>query len=108
MLYLQKVNYEEIFLNLDARVMQLKIYYELSEYEVLEAFLQSFRMFLIRQRKRLVYHYEVYKNIIHFVQALMRLPTLSKSQINRLRQKITATPTLTEREWLLEKIEKPK
>jgi hypothetical protein len=108
LLYLQKVNYEEIFLNLDARVMQLKIYYELSEYEVLEAFLQSFRMFLIRQRKRLMYHYEVYKNIIHFVQALMRLPTLSKSQINRLRQKITATPTLTEREWLLEKIEKPK
>lgn len=106
--HLQQVEFGDIFLSLDMRVMQLKIYYELGEYILLDSLIQRFRMFLLRKKKSLGYHFEVYKNIVRFTARLMRLEVANNAQIQRLREKITTTAALTERGWLLAQLDKKK
>jgi hypothetical protein len=105
MQHLNQVEYEDIFLNLNSKVMQMKIYYELQEYSVLESFLASFRVFLNRKRKQLSYHFEIYKNIVRAVGQLMHVNVFSKKNITELKEKISSIKILTEREWLLKQIE---
>ncbi len=105
MQHLQRVEYEDIFLNLSAKIMLVKIYYELGEYDVLDSFLASFRVFLNRKKKKLSYHYENYKNIILAVYKLVHVNPFSKSDIAKLREKITSLPVLTERDWLLRQLD---
>lgn len=102
---LQQVEYEDIFLNIDAKVMQLKIYYETDEQELLESFLSTFRVFLGRKKKVLAYHAENYKNILRFVHRLLRLNAYSRADCEKLRAKILSARTLTEREWLLTQLD---
>lgn len=104
--HLQYVEYEDIFLNLGARVMQLKIYYELGEYMVLDSFLQSFKVFVLRKKRVLGYHYDNFKNIIQLVRRLMNLPFQSKKKKAKLYNTILQMDTLTEKEWLLKQLEK--
>jgi hypothetical protein len=106
--HLQKVEYEDIFLNLDARSTLAKIYYETEEWDVLDSHLQSFRMFLLRKKKQLGYHYEVYKSLVRFTNKLMRWSDFSATKRARLHEKITTIPTLTEREWFLKMLEEKK
>ncbi|MCY7330670.1 MAG: hypothetical protein LH618_19110 [Saprospiraceae bacterium] len=41
----------DLLLNLDSRVMLLKIYYETGEWDALDALLASFRVLLLRKKK---------------------------------------------------------
>jgi hypothetical protein len=96
----QLVTNQNILL-LGAKLMQLKMYFELKEYDLLDAHLRSFAQFLHRKRSVLSYHQVNYKNIIAFTKQLMQLETLKKQEIDALRETISSTNPLTEREWLL-------
>ena len=101
---LQQVEYDDLFLNLDAKVMLLKIYIELGELEVLESFITSFQRFL--QRKKLIgYHQENYGNMIRLTRKLVELNPFDKMEKQRLKQEIEAIKALSEREWLLKQLE---
>jgi hypothetical protein len=52
----------------------------------------------------LTYHQENYKNIIAFTKQLMLLENLNTSETETLREAISSTNPLTEREWLLAQI----
>jgi hypothetical protein len=51
LLLLSKLNFENVFYQINAKIMQLKIFYELKEFDLLLSFLESFRLFLIRNKK---------------------------------------------------------
>jgi hypothetical protein len=89
------------FLLLDSKLMLLKMYFELKEYDVLDAHLRNFAQFLHRKRSVLSYHQANYKNIIALTKQLMLLETLKKQEIDALRETICSTNPLTEREWIL-------
>jgi hypothetical protein len=95
------LDYGEISLQLDAKMILIKIYYETDEHDLLEAHLSSFRQFLHRKRSKLGYHQENYKNIIDFSKKLISSNLFDKDTTEILRQEIQATSPLTEREWLL-------
>ena len=101
---LHKVEYEDVFLNLDAKVLLLKIYFEQGETEALESFILSFQRFLQRKNKELGYHRENYLNTLHFASKLLTINELDKLEKERLRSEITGAKALGEREWLLEKL----
>ena len=104
---LQKVEYSDIFLNLNTKVMLMKIYYELDEYDVLESFLASFRTFVNRKKQSgelQTYHHENYLNIIRLAQKLLAFNPFDKAEKKKLKEEISGTKLLTEREWLLEQI----
>ncbi len=100
---LRRVEYEDLFLNIDAKVMLMKIYYELQEYDALDSFLKSFERFL-RRHKELTYHRENYFNIIFFTRKLLEVNPFDKEARAALRREIEGVGTLTERGWLLERV----
>jgi hypothetical protein len=105
LVFLQKVEYEDVFLNLDARVMQLKIYVQLGEYAALEYFLQAFRTFIRRRQQQLGYHFQNYNHIINFALRLIELPQSPKNKAAQLRHDIEKTQNFTERDWFLLQIQ---
>lgn len=102
---LQQVEYEDIFLNIDAKITLMKIYYELGESEVLDNFLASLERFLNRQ-KGLGYHRKNYRNVIHFTRKLLEVNPFGREGRDKLRLAIEQAGPLTERSWLLAQLEK--
>ncbi|MGH1336333.1 MAG: hypothetical protein ACRBFS_09410 [Aureispira sp.] len=96
---LATVEYDDVLLNIGAKVLLLKIYYQEGYWDSLEALLDSFRIFLGR-KKMLSYHKENYQNLITLTKRLAYLPT-DKKATAQLREKIQQTTPLTERAWLL-------
>jgi hypothetical protein len=52
------------------------------------------------------YHKEIYINIFSLTDQLMRLAPYDRQKREALRQQILATNPLTEREWLLEQLDR--
>lgn len=100
---LQLIDTSDVLVNLNARRMQLRIYFDLGEWVALESFLDSFKQYLYRQ-KRLGYYKDLYGNLIRFTRKVMRLTRNNTSLKAQLSAEIEATKHLAERKWLLEKV----
>lgn len=98
-------DFEDVHLNLSAKILLLKVYYALDEIQLLEGLLNRFSTFLSR-KKELAYHKNNYNNIIRFTRRLVAINPYSEKAKNKLRQEINNTPLLTERVWLLEQLDK--
>lgn len=101
---LREVDFPDVFINLDARKMLLRSYYELSEWLSLTSLLESFKAFL-RRRKDLGYHRESYLNLLKFTQKLVKIIGAGTAKRRALAEKIRQTPAVAERDWLLEKLQ---
>jgi hypothetical protein len=100
---LTKIEFDNIFLNMDAKVMLLKIYYENEDFNALDALLVSFRRFL--QRKSiLAYQRQIHENMLNLTTKLLNLPSSAKAKKVALRQEIEQTHPLTEKPWLLQQL----
>jgi hypothetical protein len=89
---------------LNAKMMLLKIYYELDEVDALESLLESMRAYL--NRKEVTGYYRSnYQNIIRYTRKLVRINPYDKAPKEKLRQEIQQVNPLTEREWLLRQLE---
>ncbi len=101
---LQEVTLKEVLFNLDARRVLMCIYYELSEFAALDSLLESFTVYLHRQ-KVIGYHKNSYQNLIKFVKKLLSLDFKNEVLKAQLKDEINNTKELTERDWLLEQLE---
>jgi hypothetical protein len=101
--FLQNVEFDDVLHNLDARRMLLCIYYDLAEFEALEAHLEAFKIYLYRQ-KDLGYHRENCLNLIRYTRRLLQLDFSNELEINKLATEIKETTRLVETWWLLEKL----
>lgn len=100
---LQQANYHDPLLNLGARTLLLKIYYELGETEVLQSHLDAFSSYL-RRKPGVSYHRTNYRNLIRYTRQLLKMDFTSPQKQEKLHQQIQYESTLTEKEWLLEQI----
>lgn len=100
---LLQVEYREIFLELDAKVLLLKTYFELDEIESLLSFLDSFKIFLKRKQK-LNYHQKSYLALISAVKKLIKLKNAPKEKWLKFKEDISCTEELVEKNWILEKV----
>lgn len=100
---LQKAEYKDLLLNLAAKILQLKIFYELQEFDLLASHLQAVRSF-IRRKKVMGYHRENYMNTVHFTQKLLEVNPFDKTAIAELRHEIEQTKAVAEKEWLLSQV----
>ncbi len=105
MILLRQVEYDDILVNLSAKTMLLKMFYEREEFDALESLLESVRSFM--QRKKVIgYHKSNYKNIIRYTRKLLKVNPYNKTALQRLGGEIEAANPLTEREWLLRQLER--
>lgn len=100
---LQKTNSRDPLLNLAAKTLLLKTWYELGEQEALQSHLDAMRNYIHRKRV-LGYHRTNYLNIIKYTEKLLNINWLDKSEVEKLRWAIEGEENLTEREWLLGKV----
>ncbi|MBL7776643.1 MAG: hypothetical protein JNK89_11615 [Saprospiraceae bacterium] len=97
---LRAVEFSDVFIQLDARKMLLRSYFELGEWPALASLLESFQAFLRRQ-KALGYHRDSYLNLIKFTKKLVKTTGARSAARKRLAARIAATESVAEREWLL-------
>lgn len=101
--FLQGVEFKDLFVTLNARVLLIKTYYELDQLDLLEHQLKSFDHFISRQ-KDLSYHATIFKNTVRYISRLVKLDYNKRKDIDKLIVRIKGEKTLAERDWLLSKL----
>ncbi len=97
---LQKANYRDILLNLQAKTLLLKTYHELGELDSLDSHLDAMRNY-VHRKAALGYHRTNYLNIIKYMDKILRLNRHDKAAVQHLRERIQNEEILTERGYLL-------
>lgn len=101
-LELLKVHFKDLLFNLASKGLLLKIYYEQNEFLVLRSHLDAMQIFL-KRHKSLGYHKQNYLNIIKFTRKLINAK--NKFQLVKIENSIKTENNLTEKRWLLAKIQ---
>lgn len=97
---LQFTDFSDTLHNMEARKMLAIMYYELSEWEPLDALLLNFRNYIRRQKEQ-TYHWEHYSNFIHFLNRLLRLRNIHDKK--QLELDLAQQTKVAEKEWLVTK-----
>lgn len=93
---LQKANYRDPLLNLAAKTLLLKTYFDLNEYDLLQSHLDAMRNYI--HRKRVIgYHRTNYLNIIRYTEKMIRLDPYDKKAAARLWEAVSQEEVLTEK-----------
>ena len=100
MTLLQQVNPKETLLNLDARRLLARIYYDMKETTALESHIESSKIYLHR-KKDIGYQKEAYSNFFRFLERIYKSRSSPNIIIESLYEEITQTKLLVEKEWLL-------
>jgi len=104
---LTQVEYNDTLMNLNAKNMLVKMFYEEDEFDALESLLSSMRAYLTR-KKVMGYHKSFITNFIKLTKKLLKVSPYDKSQIEKLRLDImeAAPMASSERQWLLTQLER--
>ena len=101
---LQKANYRDPLLNLAAKTLLLKTYYEQDEIDLLQSHLAAMENY-IRRKRVIGYHRKNYQNIVRYAERLLKLNFFNKTEVQKLSQAIQVEQNLTEKEWFLKQLE---
>jgi hypothetical protein len=99
----RQVEYDDILMNLNAKMMQFKMFYEQDELDVVESLLESMRTYLVR-KKVIGYHKANYKNIIRLTKKMLKINPYNQTQKTKLLNEIEEANPLAERKWLLKQL----
>jgi hypothetical protein len=102
---LMKINPIDPYYGLNYRALLCKTYYELSEFMALNANLESFRVFVLREKQLSEYNNLSYKNFINVLKRLIRCKEKKKKTTDNLLTEMSSMEPLVHKQWLLEKIQ---
>ncbi|MEL6140827.1 MAG: hypothetical protein AAFU67_04335 [Bacteroidota bacterium] len=100
---LQGADYRDNVHLMSARTLQIKIYYESGEHEALRDLIRATRT-LIRRRRDIGYHRQVYRNNLRMIQRLVNLNWPKPTAVDKFKSEVLALEPLTERDWLLKQL----
>ncbi|MFN0037651.1 MAG: hypothetical protein ACKVUS_21525 [Saprospiraceae bacterium] len=101
LLNLQRSDYKDLLNNLAAKTLQLKIFYESGEFDLLENHLKGMKNY-IRRHTSIGYHRTNFGLIVAYTQQMMGLDFKKTEAVEGLRSAIAGEEILTEKEWFLE------
>lgn len=102
---LQQVEFEDVFYSLDSRALLLKTYYELGEWEPLISLIESFKIYLRRNKRISDYQRKVYLNLVKFTRKLVRQRLGSRKPVSEVHKEVQAQPEIADLNWLMGKLE---
>jgi len=100
---LRSVTFDETMMEMSARRMLLKIYYDLEEAEALYSLFDSFKNYIYRH-KELGYHKSHYLNLIKYTKKLFNYHSSGNQTLKKLKTDILETDDIIEKTWLLERL----
>jgi len=96
--YIQQTEYRDLLNSLIAKTLQLKIYFSLEEFDLLQSHLDSMEIFL-RRKEDMGYHGQNFRNIILFTRRLLRLNPYDATAKEILKRQLDEVEPLTEKAW---------
>jgi hypothetical protein len=102
---LATVEYSDVTYALGAKLILLRTYYETDEYLALDSLIQSFRVYLRRNKLISKSVLREYGNFLNVLKKLSAMQGASRQDIDRFRQKVLNNRALVSKKWLLEKID---
>jgi len=101
---LRDVEYNDVVYSLGAKFILVRTYYELQEWLALDSLIDSFRIFLRRNKVISKTLKREYNNFLNFVKRLTTLHMADDKTIAAFRRRVMAASANTPKKWLLEKI----
>ncbi len=101
---LAQIDDSDLLLNLDSRVMLLKMYFETGEIDALDNLLTSFRILLLRKKKVIGYHQQHYLNMLRYIRKMIKLNRYDRQAVASFKKEVAANPGVIEKEWILETV----
>ncbi len=102
---LSNVEYSDVVYALSAKLILVRTYYETDEVIALDSLIDSFRIFLRRNKVISKNQKREYNNFLHIVKKLTSMPLSDQPALAKLRQRVTETSSAMPKKWLLEKID---
>ncbi len=100
---LNRSTFSDLLLNLSAKTIAMKIYYELDAFNLLYSHLEAMKKFISR-KELIAYHKKNYLNTIKFTKKLLELPISNREVREKLRSEIETTALVAEKRWLLSQL----
>jgi len=101
---LLKVEFTDIYYSLDSRALLLKTYYQLNNFESALSLVNSFKIFLKRDKKISEYQNIAYSSFLKISLQLVQLYLGHKRDINKIETLLNSTNQIADSTWLQEKI----
>lgn len=101
---LREVEYKSLIYALGGKLMLLKTYYELKEDRALESLIDSFRIYLRRNKLISKDVQQQYLNVLRFVKKMANVAPYDKEAIEKIRLQIDNCKALADKKWIVEKI----
>lgn len=101
---LREVEYQNHTYALGGKLMLLKTYYELNEYLALDSLIDSFRIYLRRNKMISKEVRQQYMNVLRFVKKLSKVMPGDTDATAKIRREIDECKALADKNWILQKI----
>lgn len=105
LMLLNKARFDDLTFNLSSRILITKTFYEQKEMQFLENYLESFRIYILRNKAMNTSNKKLHQDFIKLIRQLMRKEYAGKKQTEAFKQKINVVPNLPDKVWILEKVE---
>lgn len=102
---LSHVEYNDVFYALGSKLILLKTYYDTNEFMAFEAQVDSFSIYIRRNKLISGEMKTQYMNYLKFIRKLYYIPKYEKGEILKLKEKIEKTTQVTNKSWLKEKVD---
>jgi len=102
---IRDVEYSDVVYTLSAKQLLVRTYFELGEILALDSLIDSFKIFLRRNKLISKSHKREYLNFLNFVKNLTILSADDNRKMAKLRARIETASSITPKKWLLEKID---
>ncbi len=101
---LHEVTFEDIGYSIKSRTLLLRVYYELDEIDPFYSLIDSFKIYLKRNKLLSESRKKIYLNFIKFIARLSRLPKGQNSRLLKIKKQIEGTSNTANGNWLLQKV----
>lgn len=102
---LRNVEYRDVVYALGSKMLLLRTYYELDELMAMDSLMDSFRIYVRRNKVISKDLKREYINFLNYLKKLTSLSVASPQAKSAFKQKVSASKNPTIKKWLLEKIE---
>ena len=101
---LSQVEYDDMIYNLNSKTLLMASYYELDEIEALGSLLDSFRVYLSRNKELPATRRKHYLNTIGIVRKLSKLTPGDTKEIEKLKAEVENTQGVVSKNWIMDKL----
>ncbi|MEM6724501.1 MAG: hypothetical protein AAF598_10715 [Bacteroidota bacterium] len=103
--FLRDLEYRDVYYAVDGRWLLAKTYYETDEFGALDNLLDTFRLFLMRQKVISNANKTQYLKQVRYLKMLSKTLPSDKKRLGNIREKIQTTSNQAEKNWFLEKVD---